>query len=58
MIMNIYFITSEPFSTGQYKRHGLDFLKKHGISLKAINVTFISQEKYNKDDYIYNEPKN
>ena len=50
MIMNIYFITSEPFSTGQYKRHGLDFLKKHGISLKAINLTFISQEKYNKDE--------
>jgi len=48
--MNIYFITSEPFSTGQYKRHGLDFLKKQGVSLKAINLTFISKEKYTKSE--------
>jgi len=48
--MNIYFITSQPFSKGQYKRDGLDFLLNHDISLKVINLTFLSKEKYTKDE--------
>ena len=48
--MNIYFITSEPFSGEQYKRHGLDFLQNQGISLKAINLMFISKEKYSESE--------
>ena len=48
--MNIYFIISEPFGAGQYKRHGLDFIENYGISLKAINLSFLSKEKYTKDE--------
>ena len=48
--MNIYFITSQPFSKGQYKRDGLDFLLNHDISLKVINLMFLSKEKYTKDE--------
>ena len=47
--MNIYFIQSKPFGVGQYKRLGLDFLQNHGISLKAINLVFLSQKKYTED---------
>ena len=48
--MNIYYITSQSFSIGQYKRDGLDFLHNHSISLNVINLMFLSKEKYTKDE--------
>ena len=48
--MNVFFVTSEPFGTRQYKRYGLDFLHNQEISLKAINLSIIFKEKYTSSE--------